>query len=253
MFPIIQIGPIAFQAPGLFWIAGIWLGLLIAENQSKKNMQDANHIYNLVLIGLLAGIFGARLGYFVQYFSIFSTNLFNVFSLTLTMLNVEAGLALGLITSAIYMQRKKMPFWMTLDILTSGLSIFIIFYHLANLASGESFGTQSTIPWAIDLWGQLRHPVQVYESTAAFVIAIALWPRAHHESAPGTRFWLFVTLTSLARLFFEYFRGDSTTFFWNLHLAQVVAWVLLSLSLWQLGVRIRKSDTSPKSIENISA
>jgi phosphatidylglycerol---prolipoprotein diacylglyceryl transferase len=250
MFPVIQIGPLALQAPGLIWLAGIWLGLLAAENHSKHSNLDANHIYNLVLIGLLAGILGARLGYVIQYFSIFSSNLLNIFSLTLTMLNIEAGAAVGMISAAIYGQRKRLPLWKTLDTLTPGLSIFMIFFHLANLASGEAFGTQAAIPWAIDLWGQLRHPVQIYELAASLLIAFSLWPRKNPASASGTLFWLFMALSSLSRLFFEFYRGDSTTILWNLHQSQVIAWLILAISMWQSGIRIHSTQADQNIIKS---
>ncbi len=43
---------------------------------------------------------------------------------------------------------------------------------LANLASGDAFGAPSSLPWAIELWGAARHPVQIYEAVAAGLI---LW------------------------------------------------------------------------------
>jgi phosphatidylglycerol---prolipoprotein diacylglyceryl transferase len=250
VFPIIQLGPIALQTPGLIWIAGIWLGLWAAEKSAKQAGLNSDLIYNLVLISFGAGVLGARLGYGVQYLAIFSSNWLNIFSPTLTMLNLEAGLTVGLIAAAVYGQRKKMTFWKTLDVLTPGLSIFLIAFHMANLASGEAFGTQAVVPWAVDLWGQLRHPIQVYEGAASVAIAFAFWPRKRPLAVPGTAFWLFLALTSLSRLFFDFFRGDSSTLWANIHLPQLLAWFILAIALWQLGLRLRSDQQGNTTFEN---
>ena len=239
MFPVLQIGPLALQTPGLLILLGIWVGLSVSERFSSRFNIDANHLYNLVLISLLIGIIGARLTYAVQFSSIFLSNPLNIFSLTPTMFNREAGLVVGLIAGFIYAQRKSMPFLSTLDALAPGGSVFMIFYHLANFASGDAFGSPVQLPFAVDLWGQSRHPVQLYELTAALMIAAVIIFRSQRFNKAdiyqaGAYFWTFTALSALARLFFEFFRGDSTTFLGNVHVAQVIAWFILAIALWQL-------------------
>ena len=237
MLPVLQIGPLALQTPGLLILLGIWLGLSASERTSSRLSIDSNHLYNLVLISLIAGILGARLAYVIQYSSIFIASPLNIFSFTLTMLNGEAGLLIGLIAGFIYVQRRSMPVWETLDALASGFSIFMIFFHLANFASGDAFGAPVQMPLSINLWGQPRYPVQLYETAAALLIAVALNTRKQRSARGGTLFWAFMALSALARLFFEFFRGDSTTLLGGIHIAQVIAWIILAFSLWQLGKR----------------
>ncbi len=33
MYPILQIGPLAIQLPGLLLLAGLWIGTLVAERE----------------------------------------------------------------------------------------------------------------------------------------------------------------------------------------------------------------------------
>jgi phosphatidylglycerol:prolipoprotein diacylglycerol transferase len=239
MLPILQIGPLALQAPGLILILGVWFGLNTAERYAARFKSQASPIYNLVLLGLLAGILSARLAYAVQYRSIFLADPLSLLSLTPTMLNGEAGLTAGMLAALIYANRKALPLWPTLDTLALGLSIFLIAWHLADFASGSAFGTPSSLPWALELWGEPRHPVQLYEMCAAIVIATILLPRKNAPALPGLTFWFWVALSALSRLFFELFRGDSTTLLWNLHSLQIIAWLAAATALWQIG-RIRK-------------
>jgi len=244
MFPILQIGPLALQAPGLLLILGVWFGLTTAERYAARLKSASNPIYNLVLLGLLAGIVGARLAYAVQYRTIFLADPLSLVSLTPTMLNGEAGLTAGVLVALISANRKALPLWPTLDTLAVGLSIFFIAWHLANFASGNAFGAPTRLPWAVDLWGEQRHPVQLYEMAAAIGIAILLLPRNNTPVLPGITFWSWVALSALARLLFELFRGDSTTLIWNLHSAQLFAWLAAGIALWQIGL-IRKRNRPP--------
>ncbi len=244
MFPILQIGPLALQTPGLLILIGIWLGLSVSERFASRLNAVSNQLYNLVLVCLITGIIGARLAYVILYSAIFIASPLNIFSLTPTMFNGQAGLLIGLMAGLIYAQRKSLPLWPTLDAITPGLSVFMIFNHLANFASGDAFGSPVNMPLAINLWGQSRHPVQLYEMAAAILIALALIFRiqrinqAHEKPSTTNRsgiyFWAFLALTSLARLFLEFFRGDSTTILGSVHVAQVIAWIFLAVSLWRL-------------------
>lgn len=241
MLPILQIGPLALQTPGLLLLLGVWLGLSLSERLAQRFQTNANQLYTLVLVGLAAGLIGSRLAYAAQFFSIFWAAPLTLFTLTPTMLNSSAGVVIGALAGAIYAQRNRLPLWSTLDALSPGLCVYMVFYHLANFASGSAFGTPTTMPFAIQLWGETRHAVQLYEAAGAVLISAAIIAAKPHKQIPGTTFWTFLALTALARLFFEFFRADAATTIGNIHHAQVVAWCILAISLYQLGRRRPKA------------
>ncbi len=74
MFPIFQIGPVALQVPGLVLLAGLWIGLTLSERRARQRGENPGHLYNLVFIGLIAGVIGARLSYVATYPNAFTTN-----------------------------------------------------------------------------------------------------------------------------------------------------------------------------------
>jgi phosphatidylglycerol---prolipoprotein diacylglyceryl transferase len=238
MLPMLQIGPLAIQTPGLVLLAGLWIGLSIAERHAHKRGVDSNHIYNIALLVLLVGIIGGRLLYAAQYPQAFLANPVSLISLNPGLFDPVAGAAAGLIAALIYGSRKKLPFWRTLDALTPLAAVMMVATALANLASGAAFGIPSELPWAVELWGALRHPVQVYEALGAMLILIIIWPARESTwfNRPGIRFLSFIALSAAARLFFEFFRGDSYLLPTGLRTAQLAAWVVLAIAL----VSIRK-------------
>ena len=81
MFPIIQIGPMALQAPGLILLIGLWIGLILSEKLAVRFNTQPNQIYNLVFTALIAGLIGARLSYILQNIEAFLESPISVFSL----------------------------------------------------------------------------------------------------------------------------------------------------------------------------
>ena len=60
MLPILQIGPIAIQLPGLLLLLGLWLGTLMSERAARQHQLSANTVSNMIFYGLIAGILGAE-------------------------------------------------------------------------------------------------------------------------------------------------------------------------------------------------
>lgn len=242
MFPTIQIGPLAVQAPGLIILGGLWLGLSLAEKLAQPDREVANQLYNLTFVALIAGIIGARAASILRFPEAFLANPLSIFSLNPGLLDQNAGIAVGLLAAFIYGQRKRLRFWPTLDRLTPFLALIAISLSLANLATGTAFGSPTTFPWGIELWGATRHPTQLYSSILATVILllIILWHSKPETS--GVLFVRFVALSAAARLFVEGFRGDSILVGEGIRLAQLVAWFLLALSLWRLWSLLKRDQ-----------
>ncbi len=248
MLPILQLGPLAIQTPGLILLLGLWLSLTLAEKHAHRHGIPSEWLYNLAFTALLAGIVGARFAYAARYTSAFVASPVSLISLNPGLLDPVGGVAIGVIAALIYGQRKQLPLWPTLDALTPIFMGLAVALSLANLASGNGFGAETHLPWGIDLWGAKRHPAQIYETFAALLILIFLWPNrgalARRVTIPGTIFVLFFTLSAAARVFLEAFRGDSATLPNGWRIAQVLAWIVFAVGLWGL----RKLTQSPQAI-----
>ena len=245
MFPILQIGPLALQTPGLMYLLGLWFGLSLAEKFAPKRGISAEALYHLVFTGLVAGILGARLGYVLQDPDAFLASPLSLVSLNPGLLDPFSGFAAALIASLVYGARNRLEVWNTLDALTPFFAVFMIGAALANIASGAAFGMETSLPWGIDLWGAKRHPTQFYELGGAIIILLTLGPRSKGNAHPaGALFLAFIALTASARLFFEAFRGDSTLILSGIRAAQVVAWLVLAGALLGLMWKNKKALSS---------
>jgi prolipoprotein diacylglyceryltransferase len=228
MFPVLQLGPLAIQTPGLMLLLGLWIGLALAEREAKRLNQDAEAIYNLAFTGIIAGLVGARLSYVARYPAAYAADPLSLISPNPSTLSAVEGLAIAFLAMWIYLTRRKMNLRLTLDSFAPTAAVMAVAIALAHLASGDAFGAPAKVAWSIFLWEEWRHPSQVYELIAALAILLTWWrlPRA----GDGITFWIVVALLSAAGLFLEAFRGDSHLFL-SFRVNQLWALIILAASL----------------------
>ncbi len=244
MLPILQIGPLALQFPGLILLIGLWLGLSLAERYAARFQTQPGHLYNLVIGSLIGAVIGARLIYVLRYTDIFLANPASLVSLNPGLLDGSGAVIGSLLFALVYGQRKHLPFWRSLDALAPALAVLGIAWHLSNLASGSGFGSPTNLPWSIDLWGAQRHPVQLYEALAAGSILFLLWPGKTNLPAqpPGSYFLTLLALSAASRIIFEAFHGDSPLLPGGFRAVQILCWGILAGSLWLLWKKQQAHD-----------
>jgi phosphatidylglycerol:prolipoprotein diacylglycerol transferase len=232
MFPLLQLGSFALQVPGVILLAGLWIGLNVAEKEAVRQKRPSELVYGLVMAALAGGILGARLWYVGRYLDTYLADPLGIVALDTNTIDQTGGLVIGLLAAAAYGSRKKLPLRPTLDILTPGLAVFAIGLGLAHLASGDAFGTPTSVPWAIELWDASRHPTQKYEILLATAVFLFIWQVRKNNPFSGFSFLAFVALTAVSRLFLETFRGDSVIVAGSIRQAQIMALAVLLLALW---------------------
>jgi len=231
MFPILQIGPLAIQTPGLFLLVGIWIAMSIVEKEAPRRGLSASILSNLILLALVAGVLGARVWYALRFIDVYMDNPLSLFSLNPSTLALEEGVLTGLMAAWIYGQRKGLPFLGTLDAFAPGMAMFAIALGFSHLASGDAFGEPSSVPWAIELWGETRHPSQLYEILLAGLTLFVLWRVKEWNTYSGFTFLTWVAIAAGSRLFLEAFRGDSVIILGVVRSAQVISLVVLVVAM----------------------
>jgi len=186
MFPVINIGPAAIQAAGLILLLSFMIGTWLTDRFSQKIGTHDEVIDNAILIGLISGILGARVGFMLQNPGVFLDNPISLFSLTPSMLDASFGVLVGTLSAFIFAQKKHLPLWPTLDTLSPLVVLLFIGVHLANFANGNAFGLPTELPWAVQLWNAMRHPVQLY--TIILAAFFLIWMLFHTKVLSVTGF-----------------------------------------------------------------
>ena len=232
MFPYLRLGPFILPMASLALLVGLWSGLSFIEREAAHLKINVSMVGNVIFYSLAVGLIGARLGYALEFPAVYLSRPLSLLSLTPTTLSPSAGLLVGLIAFAIFVQRKGMPIHPTLDAIAPGLALFMAFVGLAHIFSGDAYGAPTNVPWAIRLWNEYRHPSQFYETFMALTIFLVIRERFPKPEGAGLNFLLTVALSSASRVFLEAFRGDSAFWPGGFREAQVIALIMLGISFY---------------------
>jgi phosphatidylglycerol:prolipoprotein diacylglycerol transferase len=251
MFPVIQVGPFSIQASGLLLLAGLWLGLSLTSRYSRNFGGAANQLEGLVLYSILAGIIGARLFYVFRYPQIITKAPLSIFSLNPSMFDGTAGILVAALSILIIIQRRKMNLWQTLDSITPLLTVMSLSLGLTHLASGRIFGIPTTLPWGISLWGEIRHPTQIYEIALSGLVLFIMWSsyRKGEEAwipihIQGLHFLSFGALTALSWIIVDAFRADTILIFDRIHVLHIflLGSIIIFIGLIEQRLKTRTID-----------
>jgi len=116
-----NLGPITIQSFGLMFSIAILVAIYFILKEFKTKKQQ-DHIYNLTIIAIIAGIVGARLVYVFQNWSNFS-NLLSMLNFVDGGLSWFGGLIGGFLGVALYLKLKKLDFWRYADAFAPSLAI----------------------------------------------------------------------------------------------------------------------------------
>jgi phosphatidylglycerol---prolipoprotein diacylglyceryl transferase len=241
MFPVIHLGPLSIQARGLILLAAFWLAAEAAERGAKQLGLRGDVVYSLAFIAAAAGLIGARLGYVLEHWSAYQSDLGAIVALNFNTLSPLAGIVAAVLAAYGYARRRGVANRGLLDALTLGFVVLAGGLALADLASGDAYGAPSSLPWAIELWGAARHPTQIYQVIAVIVIGVIVLKS--DRVFDGVWFGLFAALYAASRLFGEAFQGASETI-GGLRTAQVWSLIVLLVMLVLLR-RWAKSAEAP--------
>jgi phosphatidylglycerol:prolipoprotein diacylglycerol transferase len=246
MLPVLQVGPVALQTAPLVLILGFWIALEVAARQAPARGLEGAAIPSAGFLGAVGGVLAARLAYALQFWPVYRDNLLGILSPSLEALSPVPGVLVGLALAAGYLGHKRLPLRPLLDALAPGLAVFVIAIALGSFLDGTSYGVETNLPWAINLWDESRHPVQLYHLLGSLVILGLLLGIGLKVPAPGLGFLLFVALYGALRLLIEPFRAD-TLFIGGWRAAQVAGLFALLGSLWLMRVWHRASTPSPSA------
>jgi phosphatidylglycerol:prolipoprotein diacylglycerol transferase len=221
--PYLSIFGFSVQAYLLLLMLAVWAGLWLAARQARWLGLDSDHVYNMGFYALLATLLGARLAYVLGNWPAYRDGPLAALSPTPTALAWPEGLVIGGLVAAVYWLRYHLPVGATLDALVPGLTLAMALERLGAFLDGRNFGEPTTLPWGVLMWGEVRHPVQLYEMLALLAILGLTWWQRQRRPFNGHAFVVFLALYAGSRLFLEAFRADAAPIAGGLRAVQVVA------------------------------
>ena len=242
MLPVLQIGPLSLPTYPLALLLAAWIALEVGARAARRLGLDGDHIYNAGVYALAAGAIGGRLGHVIVYWSSYRTQLLEIFGFNSRAFLLWPAAVAALGVASWYLYRQRLPLARVLDAAAPGALVGAAVASLGALLAGRAYGAETTLPWAVNLWGVARHPSQVYEALAALAVAGLVLRMIRQGSRPGAAALVALAGYGLSRWLLEPFRAPETSavMVGGLRSAQVLGLAVAFAALW--GLRALTSD-----------
>lgn len=229
MYPLVHIGPLRLSSGGLLLLTSIIVGgfLIARVAQSRGGAQLARQVDQCFYPVLIGAVIGARLCYALLNLDLYSRNPGMLIALRVGDFAWPGALLGGLLAGSVWCRRNRFDRLKLADSASLILPAVQMIAGVGLLLSGEAFGLPTSLPWAVPLFGAMRHPTQIYFVLAALGSLIALWLLGRRPLPVGALFMFYLGLQGLTSLLIEALRADSLVFPGGIRAEQVFGLALL--------------------------
>ena len=217
---------------GIIIGTAILLGFWIAAREAKRTGQNPENYLDMGIIGVIAGIVGARLYYVIFSWDMYKDNLLDIFNLREGGLAIYGGVIAAVISVLVLAKVKHLSAPQIFDTIAMALLNGQMLGRWGNFFNREAFGGYTDSLFAMrlpldavrssDVTEQMRrhieridgvsyiqvHPTFLYESLWCMVLLIILFAYRKHKKYEGELFLMYLFGYGLGRFRIEGLRTD---------------------------------------------
>lgn len=217
---------------GIIIGTAILLGFWIAAREAKRTGQNPENYLDMGIIGVIAGIVGARLYYVIFSWDMYKDNLLDIFNLREGGLAIYGGVIAAVISVLVLAKVKHLSAPQIFDTIDMALLNGQMLGRWGNFFNREAFGGYTDSLFAMrlpldavrssDVTEQMRrhieridgvsyiqvHPTFLYESLWCMVLLIILFAYRKHKKYEGELFLMYLFGYGLGRFWIEGLRTD---------------------------------------------
>jgi phosphatidylglycerol:prolipoprotein diacylglycerol transferase len=212
--PDIDVLGLSLKTFGIFFALNFVAWGAVAARRLKELGKPEEWAYEMVLVGVVGGLVGAKLYYVIQHGATFS------FSgiVSGSGLVWYGGLIGGVVLMLLWAQRRGFRNLYLCDIAGICIPLGYGIGRIGCQVSGDGdYGTASSLPWAMAYPdGTVPtttevHPTPIYETFTMGIVALGLW-HLRDRVRPGIVFALYLVLAGTERFLVEFIRRNSDAF-----------------------------------------
>lgn len=217
---------------GIIIGGAILIGFLIATAEAKRTRQNPEDYLDMGIIGVIAGIVGARAFYVIFSWDMYKDNLLEIFNLRHGGLAIYGGVIGAVIAVFVLAKVKKLSAPQILDTVAMAILNGQMLGRWGNFFNREAFGEYTDNLFAMrlpldavrsgDVTERMRqhmetingvdyiqvHPTFLYESVWCAALLIILFLYRKHKKYEGELFLIYIFGYGLGRVWIEGLRTD---------------------------------------------
>ena len=233
---LLKIGPFVVHGYGLMIAIGVFLALFLAERRAKKKGLDADCLYTLTFLCVIAGFIGAKLLFCLVEFKMLMTEPLRVLSSNGFV--VYGGIIGGTLAAFLYIKKKKYDFWKYFDLVLPSVAVAQGFGRIGCFLAGCCYG-RTTESWFGIAFQHSNFapnnvkliPTQLISAVGMFLIAAVLFVFDRKNTKKGRVGALYLILYSIGRFFVEFLRNDYRGTVGPLSTSQVISIFILLIGI----------------------
>jgi len=211
---------------GVFIAVGFLLAVLYGCKRCDEFGISQDDLLDMILVGLPAGIIGARLYYVVHMWDeIYAADPISALYIWEGGLAIYGGIIATVIVLLVMGRIKKINLPGTADVVFLGFLIGQACGRWGNFVNGEAYGTVTDLPWGMSINGRPPvHPTFFYESLWNAIGFVLLHHYSKKRKFDGEITLMYMAWYGFGRMLIEGLRTDSLYIGdTNLRVSQLVA------------------------------
>ena len=217
---------------GIVIVTGMMIAIWIAQREAKRTGQNPEQYLDLAMIGIAAGILGARIYYVIFAWDYYKDDLLSIFNIRQGGLAIYGGIIGACIAVVIYSRKKKQNFSLLMDTASMSIVFGQIMGRGGNFFNREAFGDYTNNLLAMQLpvsavraneitqkmWDHVVtvngveyiqvHPTFLYESLWNVGVLLFLFWFRKRKKFNGEVFLMYLIGYGLGRIWIEGLRTD---------------------------------------------
>lgn len=144
--------PLAVRWYGALIVGGAMLAGWMSARRAERRGYNPEHIWNLLLLGMVLGIAGARIYYVIfEWQSFAGRPLLDLVNTTKGGLAIHGALIGAVLAAFIYTRRNRLPLIEFLDICMPGFLLAQAVGRWGNFFNQEAYGRPTTLPFGVTI------------------------------------------------------------------------------------------------------
>ena len=217
---------------GIVIVTGMMIAIWIAQREAKRTGQNPEQYLDLAMIGIAAGILGARIYYVIFAWDYYKDDLLSIFNIRQGGLAIYGGIIGACLAVVIYSRKKKQNFSLLMDTASMSIVFGQIMGRWGNFFNREAFGDYTNNLFAMQLpvsavraneitqkmWDHVVtvngveyiqvHPTFLYESLWNVGVLLFLFWFRKRKKFNGEVFLMYLIGYGLGRIWIEGLRTD---------------------------------------------
>ena len=260
---LIDVGNFILSWHGVMTFVAVAFAVFLVARWGGREGMNVDSIYSVAVWAIIGGVIGARALHVIDFWDeVYRHDLSRVFTVWSGGIAIYGAILGGFAGGALYIMIRNSDWFLNMwekffpfmgdahranlpgigrlaDLTAPALLLAMAIGRVGDIINGEHFAKLSDLPWAViythpNSPGYLSppiHPAVAYELIFDLLLFAAIWPLRDRLRPRGMFFALFLGTYSIGRFFLSFLRVEANEYFGALNEAQVVAIIVVVITV----------------------